>query len=61
LFSEKGLPPPGALISLKQMQHDPRAEPQYAERVPYLVVYQGGTMARLRDQVVSPEELMTNR
>lgn len=39
---------------------DPRSEPQYGERVPYVVVH-GGPGARLADQVVPPEELLENR
>ena len=36
---------------------DPRAEPQYGERVPY-VVKAGAPGARLIDRVVSPEEML---
>ncbi|KAJ1651776.1 DNA polymerase zeta [Dispira simplex] len=50
-----GLPPPGAIVALKQMAKDPRREPLYGERVPYVVVY-GGPNDRLADQVVSPYE-----
>lgn len=42
------------------MDLDPRAEPQYGERVPYVVVY-GDPGARLTDQVVDPKELLRNR
>lgn len=41
------------------MDLDPRAEPQYRERVPYVVVY-GDPGARLTDQVVDPKELLRN-
>ncbi|KAJ2472606.1 DNA polymerase zeta [Coemansia sp. RSA 2320] len=40
------------------MQRDPRAEPQYGERVPYVVV-SSGPNARLTDQVVRPQLLLT--
>ena len=53
-YSDKGPPPPGALISTKRMLEDPRAEPQYGERVPYVVVA-GGPGARLIDRCVAPE------
>ncbi|RUS18701.1 hypothetical protein BC937DRAFT_88438 [Endogone sp. FLAS-F59071] len=59
-YSERGLPPPGALVSTRKMVIDPRSEPQYGERVPYVVVH-GGPGARLADQVVPPEELLENR
>lgn len=39
---------------------DPRSEPQYGERVPYVVVY-GDPSARLTDQVVEPKELLRNK
>ncbi|KAI1115535.1 DNA polymerase family B [Nemania sp. NC0429] len=58
-YSEKGPPPPGALISTKKMLQDARAEPQYGERVPYVVV-SGAPGARLIDRCVAPEELLSN-
>ncbi len=58
-YSEKGLPPPGALISTKRMLEDPRAEPQYGERVPYVVIT-GAPGARLIDRCVAPEVLLQN-
>ncbi|GES65350.1 DNA polymerase zeta catalytic subunit [Aspergillus terreus] len=56
-YSERGLPPPGALISTKKMLEDPRAEPQYGERVPYVVVT-GAPGSRLIDRCVPPETLL---
>jgi len=58
-YSERGPPPPGALISTKKMLADARAEPQYGERVPYVVV-SGAPGARLIDRCVAPEELLSN-
>lgn len=58
-YSDKGLPPPGALISTKRMLEDPRAEPQYGERVPYVVI-SGAPGARLIDRCVAPEVLLQN-
>jgi DNA polymerase zeta len=42
------------------MLNDPRAEPQYGERVPY-VVRAGAPGARLVDRVVSPEEMLNDK
>ena len=56
-YSDKGPPPPGALISTKKMLLDPRAEPQYGERVPYVVIA-GGPGARLIDRCVTPETVL---
>lgn len=51
-------PPPGAMVSAKKMEQDSRAEPQYKERVPYLIVEKPG--ANLRDRAVSPEDFIKN-
>ncbi|RAH43423.1 DNA-directed DNA polymerase zeta catalytic subunit REV3 [Aspergillus brunneoviolaceus CBS 621.78] len=56
-YSDRGLPPPGALLSARRMAADPRAEPQYGERVPYLVVA-GAPGSRLIDRCVAPETLL---
>ena len=56
-YSEKGPPPPGALISARRMLEDPRLEPQYGERVPYVVIT-GGPGARLIDRCVAPDVLL---
>ncbi|KAI0422992.1 DNA polymerase family B [Xylaria grammica] len=58
-YSDRGPPPPGALISTKKMLEDTRAEPQYGERVPYVVI-SGAPGARLIDRCVAPEELLRN-
>ncbi|KAH7358579.1 DNA polymerase family B [Plectosphaerella cucumerina] len=58
-YSDKGPPPPGALISTKRMLEDARAEPQYGERVPYVVVT-GAPGARLIDRCVAPEDLLND-
>ncbi|RFU81890.1 zeta catalytic subunit of dna polymerase [Trichoderma arundinaceum] len=58
-YSEHGPPPAGALISARKMLRDARAEPQYGERVPYVVIT-GAPGARLIDRCVSPEELLRN-
>ena len=58
-YSDKGIPPPGALISSRRMLEDPRAEPQYGERVPYVVIT-GAPGARLIDRCVAPDVLLHN-
>ncbi|KAK6614649.1 DNA polymerase zeta catalytic subunit [Botrytis cinerea] len=58
-YSNKGPPPAGALISTKKMLEDARTEPQYGERVPYVVVT-GAPGARLIDRCVAPEELLNS-
>ena len=58
-YSGIGPPPPGALISTRKMLRDPRAEPQYGERVPYVVIT-GAPGARLIDHCVAPEVLLHN-
>lgn len=58
-YSDKGPPPPGALISTRRMLEDARAEPQYGERVPYVVI-SGAPGARLIDRCVAPEDLLAS-
>ncbi|KAH6620074.1 DNA polymeras-like protein zeta catalytic subunit [Boeremia exigua] len=58
-YSARGPPPPGALIATKRMLADPRTEPQYGERVPYVVIT-GAPGARLVDRCVAPEMLLAN-
>ena len=58
-YSDKGPPPPGALISARRMLEDARTEPQYGERVPYVVI-SGAPGARLIDRCVAPEDLLEN-
>lgn len=58
-YSDKGPPPAGALISARKMLQDARAEPQYGERVPYVVIT-GAPGARLIDRCVAPEDLLAN-
>lgn len=49
--------PPGAQISLMKMRQDARAEPQYGERVPYVVIA-GARGSRLVDRCVAPEVML---
>lgn len=58
-YSDKGPPPPGALISARKMVEDPRLEPQYGERVPFVVIT-GGPGARLIDRCVAPDVLLND-
>ena len=56
-YSDRGPPPPGALIATRKMLQDARQEPQYGERVPYVVIT-GAPGARLIDRCVDPERLL---
>lgn len=58
-YADRGPAPPGALISSRRMLADPRTEPQYGERVPY-VIATGAPGARLIDRCVAPEALLQN-
>ncbi|KAI9095522.1 hypothetical protein DFS34DRAFT_662310 [Phlyctochytrium arcticum] len=59
-YSARGSLPPGAVVSVRKMAKDERAEPQYGERVPFVVVYNTGPGYRLVDSVVSPQDLIAN-
>ncbi|WVR05162.1 hypothetical protein IAU60_002174 [Kwoniella sp. DSM 27419] len=58
-YSDKGVPPPGAAVAYRRILKDPRDEPQYAERVPYVVSNADGR--RLIDRARMPEEMLANR
>jgi len=51
--------PAAAIVASKAMSLDPRAEPRYAERIPYVVVH-GEPGARLSDVVVDPHVMLAN-
>lgn len=52
--------PNGAIVAQARMNKDIRSEPQYGERVSYVVVYKGPG-AKLKEEVVSPETVLYNR
>lgn len=58
-YSENGVPPPGAAVSTRRMLLDARAEPQHAERVPYIIT-QGEPKAKLNDLAVEPGTMLAN-
>lgn len=58
-YSDKGLPPPGAMLAAKRMLLDLNDEPQYGERVPYVIV-RGPPGSRLVDRAMDPLEFMRN-
>ncbi|QHS76572.1 DNA-directed DNA polymerase [Saccharomyces paradoxus] len=51
--------PAGAVVVKRRINEDHRAEPQYKERIPYLVV-KGKQGQLLRERCVSPEEFLEN-
>lgn len=60
LGSTKVAPPPGPIVAKVRMDRDPRLEPAYAERVPYIIT-RAEKGARVRDRAVPPEHLLANR
>lgn len=50
--------PAGALVAKKQMEKDHRTEPQYKERIPYLIV-KGKSGEILRNRSVSPKDFFS--
>ncbi|PWY98545.1 putative catalytic subunit of DNA polymerase zeta UPR-1 [Testicularia cyperi] len=58
-YSDKVAPPPGAAVASRRMLSDPRSEPQYGERVPY-IISQGEPKAKLNAQAVSPAAFLKN-
>lgn len=49
--------PPGAIIATKNLMKDPRNEPQYKERIKYVVI-KDSTKPRIKDRCITPEEFI---
>ncbi|RXW22945.1 hypothetical protein EST38_g2912 [Candolleomyces aberdarensis] len=58
-YSEAGAPPPGVMVAARKMLEDPNYEPQYAERVPY-VIARGTSGSRLVDRAMDPLDFLNN-
>lgn len=56
--SEQHLPP-GAIVAGKMVDADPRKEPQYKERVPYVVILDV-TKPRIKDRCLSPQDFIAS-
>ena len=52
-YSGKGPAPPAAIVAAKAMAQDPRAEPRFSERVPYVVVHGAPGSSTLPMQLLS--------
>ncbi|KAI0068183.1 hypothetical protein BV25DRAFT_1793280 [Artomyces pyxidatus] len=59
-YSDKAAPPPGVTVAARRMLQDQNDEPQYGERVPYIIA-RGAPNTRLVDRAVAPEELLNDR
>lgn len=57
LYSEDRQPPPGAAVAARMMQKDPRGEPEYGERVPY-ILFQAEPGTKQVDRAISPEDYL---
>ncbi|KAK4058006.1 DNA polymerase zeta [Microbotryomycetes sp. JL221] len=58
-YAEDRLPPPGAAVAARMMHSDPRGEPEYGERVPY-ILYQAEPGTPQVDRAVSPQEFLAD-
>ncbi|TFK57299.1 hypothetical protein OE88DRAFT_1671186 [Heliocybe sulcata] len=59
-YSDKVPPPPGVTVAARRMMEDEANEPQYGERIRYVIV-KGSPHSRLVDRAVAPEELLDQR
>ncbi|KZT30383.1 hypothetical protein NEOLEDRAFT_1237658 [Neolentinus lepideus HHB14362 ss-1] len=59
-YSDKVPPPPGVTVAARRMMEDEANEPQFGERIRYVIV-KGGPHSRLVDRAVAPEELLDQR
>ncbi|KAG7452885.1 DNA/RNA polymerase [Guyanagaster necrorhizus] len=58
-YSDEIPPPPGAAVAARRTLLDPHHEPQYGERVPY-VISRGPPDTRLVDRAMEPLDLLNN-
>ncbi|KAG6857569.1 hypothetical protein H0H87_000168 [Tephrocybe sp. NHM501043] len=58
-LNAQGPPPPGVVVAAKRMVEDPTNEPQYGERVPY-VITRGLPGSRLVDRAMDPLEMLND-
>ncbi|KIM48192.1 hypothetical protein M413DRAFT_439909 [Hebeloma cylindrosporum] len=59
-YSNKGPPPPGVVVAARRMVLDPNDEPQYGDRIPYVIV-RSTSGGRLTDRAMDPLEFMNNK
>lgn len=57
--SDKVPPPPGVTVAARRMLEDQNDEPQYGERIPYVIV-RGEPNSRLVDRAIAPQDLLDN-
>jgi len=55
-YSDKGAPPPGAMVAARRRAVDPNDEPQHGDRIPYVITV-GEPNTRLADRAVPPEDM----
>ncbi|KAI0689616.1 hypothetical protein BC835DRAFT_1368378 [Cytidiella melzeri] len=58
-YSDKVPPPPGVAVAARRMLEDPNDEPQYGDRIPY-VIARGPPGTRLVDRAVAPGILLND-
>ncbi|GAA5909183.1 hypothetical protein JCM8208_003404 [Rhodotorula glutinis] len=58
-YAEGRLPPPGAVVAGRAMAEDPRAEPEYGERVPY-VMFQAEPGQKQVHRALAPQEFLAD-
>jgi DNA polymerase elongation subunit (family B) len=60
LYSDQVPPPPGVAVAARRMLEDPNDEPQYGDRIPY-VIARGPPGTRLVDRAIAPNIMLANR
>ncbi|KAI0793498.1 hypothetical protein C8Q75DRAFT_565280 [Abortiporus biennis] len=58
-YSDKAPPPPGVAVAARRMVQDPNDEPQYGDRIPYVII-RGPPGTRLVDRAAAPEEVLND-
>jgi DNA polymerase zeta len=60
IVSEDILPPPGVAVVARRMLHDPSNQPNYGERVPYVIARLASGL-KLTERAVDPQDFLDNR
>ncbi|KAH8102662.1 hypothetical protein BXZ70DRAFT_798056 [Cristinia sonorae] len=58
-YSDKAPPPPGVVVAARRQIEDPNDEPQYGERIPYVII-RDDTLPRLVDRAVAPDVVLND-
>ncbi|KAF9015170.1 hypothetical protein BDQ17DRAFT_1403881 [Cyathus striatus] len=59
-YSDNVIPPPGVMVAARKMMDDPNNEPQFGDRIPYVII-KSDYRKRLSERAMDPLEFVNNR